>query len=161
MAAQVALGVFVIDLATATTIVDKALAHGRGMNLPPLTVAVLDAAGCLVCFKREDGSSLLRPEIAQAKAWGTLGMGIGSRALAQRASAAPAFIAAVNNLAAGRIIPVAGGVLIRNSNNAIIGAVGITGAVSEQDEACAVAGIEAVGLVADTGEAVPPRVPPK
>jgi uncharacterized protein GlcG (DUF336 family) len=150
-----------IDLVHATTIVDKALAHGRGMGLPPLTVAVLDAAGCLVAFKREDGSSLLRPEIAQAKAWGTLGMGIGSRALAQRAAAAPAFIAAVNNLADGRIIPVPGGVLIRDGKNAIIGAVGITGAVSEQDEACAVAGIEAAGYVADTGEAVPPRAAPK
>ena len=149
-----------IDLATATTIVDKALAHGREMGLPPLTVAVLDAAGCLISFKREDGSSLLRPEIAQAKAWGTLGMGIGGRALAQRAAVAPSFIAAVNNLADGRIIPVPGGVLIRNSSKLIIGAVGITGAVSEQDEACAVAGIEAVGLTADTGEAVPARPAP-
>jgi len=140
-----------IDLATASTIVDKALAHGRGMGLPPLTVAVLDAGGCLVSFKREDGSSLLRPDIAQAKAWGTLGMGIGGRAIAQRASVAPAFIAAVNNLADGRIIPVPGGVLIRDSRKAIIGAVGITGAASDQDEACAVAGIEAVGLSADTG----------
>jgi uncharacterized protein GlcG (DUF336 family) len=124
-------------------------------------VAVLDAAGCLVAFKREDGSSLLRPEIAQAKAWGTLGMGIGGRALQQRASVAPAFIAAVNNLADGRIIPVPGGVLIRDGKNAIVGAVGITGAVSEQDEACAVAGIESAGYVADTGEAVVPRAPSK
>jgi uncharacterized protein GlcG (DUF336 family) len=146
-----------IDLQHATTIVDKALAHGRGMGLPPLTVAVLDGAGCLVSFKREDGSSLLRPQIAQAKAWGTLAMGIGSRALAQRAAAAPAFIAAVNNLADGRIIPVPGGVLIRDAHNAIVGAVGITGAVSEQDEACAVAGIEAAGYVADTGEPVAAR----
>jgi uncharacterized protein GlcG (DUF336 family) len=150
-----------IDLNHASTIVDNALAHGRGMGLPPLTVAVLDAAGCLVAFKREDGSSLLRPEIAQAKAWGTLGMGMGGRALQQRASVAPAFIAAVNNLADGRLIPVPGGVLIRDGKNTIIGAVGITGAVSEQDEACAVAGIEAAGYVADTGEAVVPRGPSK
>lgn len=150
-----------IDLVRASTIVDNALAHGRSMGLPPLTVAVLDAAGCLVAFKREDGSSLLRPQIAQAKAWGTLGMGIGGRALAQRAAVAPAFIAAVNNLADGRIIPVLGGVLIRDGKHAIIGAVGITGAVSEQDEACAVAGIEAAGYVADTGEAVPPRAASK
>ena len=149
-----------IDLETATTIVDKALAHGREMGLPPLTVAVLDAAGCLVSFKREDGSSLLRPEIAQAKAWGTLGMGMGGRALSQRAAVAPSFIAAVNNLADGRIIPVPGGVLIRDGSKQIIGAVGITGAVSEQDEACAVAGIEAVGLAADTGETVPARTAP-
>jgi uncharacterized protein GlcG (DUF336 family) len=140
-----------IDLAHATVVVDKALAEGRSLGLPPLTVAVLDGSGCLVCFKREDGSSLLRPEIAQAKAWGALGMGMGSRALAQRASVQPAFISAVNALAGGRLIPVPGGVLIRSSGKSIIGAVGITGATSDQDEACAVAGIEAAGFSADTG----------
>lgn len=140
-----------IDLAHAAVVVDKALAQGRSLGLPPLTVAVLDGSGCLVCFKREDGSSLLRPEIAQAKAWGALGMGMGSRALAQRAAAQPAFISAVNALAGGRLIPVPGGVLIRSSGKSIIGAVGITGATSDQDEACAVAGIEAAGFSADTG----------
>ena len=140
-----------IDLAHATVVVDKALAAGRSLGLPPLTVAVLDGSGCLVCFKREDGSSLLRPEIAQAKAWGALGMGMGSRALAQRASVQPAFISAVNALAGGRLIPVPGGVLIRSSGKSIIGAVGITGATSDQDEACGVAGIEAAGFSADTG----------
>lgn len=121
------------------------------MGLPPLTVAVLDAHGCLVAFKREDGSSLLRPEIAQAKAYGTLAMGIGGRAIAQRAAVAPSFVSAVNALAGGRLIPVPGGVLIRSASKEIIGAVGITGAISEQDEACAVAGIESLGLIADTG----------
>jgi len=145
-----------IDLVHATLIVDKALAQGRSLSLPPLTVAVLDGAGCLVSFKREDGSSLLRPEIAQAKAWGALAMGVGSRALAQRAAVAPSFVSAVNALAGGRLIPVPGGVLIRGGNNAIIGAVGITGANSDQDEACAVAGIQAAGFAADTGEAAPP-----
>jgi len=140
-----------ISLIQATMIVDKALAQGRSMKLPPLSVAVLDAGGCLVSFKREDGSSLLRPEIAQAKAWGALGMGVGSRALAQRASVAPAFMSAVNALAGGRLIPVPGGVLVRSSDNAIIGAVGITGAHSDQDEACAVAGIKSAGFTADTG----------
>lgn len=140
-----------IDLGRATTIVDKALEHGRSLGLPPLTVAVLDAAGCLVSFKREDGSSLLRPEIAQAKAYGALAMGIGSRAIAQRASVAPAFVSAVNALAGGRLIPVPGGVLIRSDAKAIIGAVGITGATSDQDETCAVAGIAAAGFTADTG----------
>ena len=140
-----------IDLTQAASIVDKALAHGRSMGLPPLTVAVLDAHGCLVAFKREDGSSLLRPEIAQAKAYGTLAMGIGGRAIAQRAAVAPSFVSAVNALAGGRLIPVPGGVLIRSSSKGIVVAVGITGAISEQDEACAVAGIESVGLIADTG----------
>jgi uncharacterized protein GlcG (DUF336 family) len=140
-----------IDLAQATTIVDQALEHGRTLGLPPLTVAVLDAAGCLVSFKREDGSSLLRPEIAQAKAFGALALGIGSRAIAARAAIAPAFVSAVNALAGGRLIPVPGGVLIRSGSKAIIGAVGITGANSDQDEACAVAGIAAAGLIADPG----------
>src|ERR1700723_3237222 len=140
-----------INLAQATTIVDHALAHGRTLGLPPLTVAVLDAAGCLVSFKRQDGSSLLRPDIAQAKAFGTLSLGIGSRAIAARAAVAPAFVSAVNALAGGRLIPVPGGVLIRSSSKAIIGAVGITGATSDQAEACAVAGIEAAGFSADTG----------
>jgi uncharacterized protein GlcG (DUF336 family) len=140
-----------IDLAHANTIVDKALEHGRALGLPPLTVAVLDAAGCLVSFKREDGSSLLRPEIAQAKAYGALAMGMGSRAIAARAAVAPAFVSAVNALAGGRLIPVPGGVLIRSSSKAIVGAVGITGAISEQDEACAAAGIESAGFTADTG----------
>jgi uncharacterized protein GlcG (DUF336 family) len=140
-----------IDLAHATSIVDQALEHGRTLGLPPLTVAVLDAAGCLVSFKREDGSSLLRPEIAQAKAFGALALGIGSRAIAARASVAPAFVSAVNALAGGRLIPVPGGVLIRSSSKSVIGAVGITGANSDQDEACAVAGIEAAGFIADTG----------
>jgi uncharacterized protein GlcG (DUF336 family) len=140
-----------IDLAKATAIVDKALEQGQASKLPPLTVAVLDAAGCLVSFKREDGSSLLRPDIAQAKAYGALAMGMGSRAIAARAAASPAFVSAVNALAGGRLIPVPGGVLIRSGDRAIIGAVGITGATSEQDEACAVAGITALGLTADTG----------
>jgi uncharacterized protein GlcG (DUF336 family) len=146
-----------IDLAHATIVVDKALAQGRSLGLPPLTVAVLDGSGCLVSFKREDGSSLLRPEIAQAKAWGALGMGMGSRALAQRASVQPAFISAVNALAGGRLVPVPGGVLIRSSGKSIIGAVGITGATSDQDEACAVAGIEAAGFTADTGADLPAK----
>jgi uncharacterized protein GlcG (DUF336 family) len=146
-----------IDLAHATTIVDQALEHGQTLGLPPLTVAVLDAAGCLVSFKRQDGSSLLRPDIAQAKAFGALGLGIGSRAIAARAAVAPAFVSAVNALAGGRLIPVPGGVLIRSSSKAIIGAVGITGANSDQDEACAVAGIEAAGLIADTGAEPAPK----
>src|ERR1700732_4032684 len=140
-----------IDLAHATIVVDKALEHARSLGLPPVTVAVLDAAGCLVSFKREDGTSLLRPDIAQAKAYGALALGIGSRAIAARAATSPAFVSAVNALAGGRLIPVPGGVLIRSSSKAIVGAVGITGATSEQDEACAIAGITAVGLTADTG----------
>jgi uncharacterized protein GlcG (DUF336 family) len=140
-----------ITLAAASDIVDRALIKGRALALQPLSVAVLDAAGCLVAFKREDNSSLLREKIAQAKAWGALGMGMGSRALAERAAASPAFMTALSAIAEGRVMPVPGGVLIRDGDNRIIGAVGVTGDTSDNDEACAAAGIEGVGLVADTG----------
>ncbi len=140
-----------ISLTTAMTIVDRALGLARERGLHPLTVAVLDGAGCLVALKREDGSSFLRPQIAQAKAWGALGMGMGSRKLAQRAASHPAFMGALIALSEGRMIPVPGGVLIRSSGNLILGAVGISGDHPDHDEACAVAGIEAAGLTADRG----------
>jgi uncharacterized protein GlcG (DUF336 family) len=141
-----------VTLAQASTIVDKALEHGRSLKLKPLTVAVLDAGGHLVALKREDNSSLLRPQIAGGKAWGVLGMGFGGREFARRAAAAPAFIGAIVAASEGRIVPVPGGVLIRDGGGAVIGSVGISGDVSEQDEACAVAGIKAAGLVSDTGD---------
>ncbi len=141
-----------VGLAQASIMVDKALEHGRHLKLKPLTVAVLDAGGHLVALKREDNSSLLRPQIACGKAWGVLGMGFGGRELARRAAAAPAFVTALTAASDGRIIPVPGGVLIRDHGGTIIGAVGISGDLSEQDEACAVAGIKAAGLVPDTGE---------
>ena len=141
-----------LSLVQASLIVDKALEQGRALKLKPLTVAVLDAGGHLVALKREDGSSLLRPQIAQGKAWGTLGMGFGGREFARRAAAAPAFMAALMDASEGRVIPVPGGVLIRSAEGAIIGAVGVSGDLSEQDEACAVFGIKAAGLVADTGD---------
>jgi uncharacterized protein GlcG (DUF336 family) len=143
-----------VTLAQASIIVDTALEHGRSLKLKPLTVAVLDAGGHLVALKREDKSSLLRPQIAEGKAWGVLGMGFGGREFARRAAAAPAFIGAIVAASEGRIVPVPGGVLIRDAGGAIIGSVGISGDVSEQDEACAVAGIKAAGLTADTGEAI-------
>jgi uncharacterized protein GlcG (DUF336 family) len=141
-----------LSLAQASIIVDKALEHGRALKLKPLAVAVLDAGGHLLAFKREDGASIMRPQIAQGKAWGTLGMGFGGREFARRAAAAPAFIAALTDASEGRVIPVPGGVLIRGGDGGIIGAVGISGDVSEQDEACAVYGIKAAGLSPDTGD---------
>ena len=142
-------------LEAAETITDAALAKGRELRLAPLTVAVLDAGGVLVVLKREDGSSLLRPEIAIGKAWGALAMGVGTRAIAARAAQAPAFVHAVTTLAGGRFVPVPGGVLIRDPSDAIVGAVGISGDSSDNDETCAVAGIAAAGFRADTGG--PPR----
>jgi uncharacterized protein GlcG (DUF336 family) len=141
-----------LTLAQASLIVDGALEHGRGLKLKPLAVAVLDAGGHLVAFKREDGASILRPQIAQGKAWGVLGMGFGGRELARRAAAAPGFVAALMDASEGRLIPAPGGVLIRAADGSIIGAVGISGDTSDQDEACAVHGIKAAGLSADTGD---------
>ena len=114
-----------------------------------MTVAVLDAGGHLLALKREDGSGILRPQIAQAKAWGVLGMGHGGRTLAERAATAPAFYAALTDIADGRIAPVPGGVLVRNAQGFVIGAVGISGDHPDKDEACAIRGIDSVGLRAD------------
>jgi len=135
----------------ASKIADLALEKGRELQCKPLTVAVLDAGGHLVAFKREDGSGILRPQIAQAKAWGALGMGHGGRALAERAATAPGFFAALASISEGRIAPVPGGVLIRDADGHVIGAVGISGDMPDQDEACAVFAIGAVGLRADGG----------
>ena len=140
-----------LTLDVATTIVHVALGKGRAMGLAPLSVAVLDAGGHLVAFQRSDNSGILRFDIAFGKAWGALGMGFGSRELFQRAQGNPSFIAAIGTASGGRVVPVPGGVLIRNAQGALLGAVGISGDVSDADEACAVAGIKAVGLVAQVG----------
>jgi len=140
-----------VTLAQASTIIDAALKTAREMNLAPLTVAVLDAGGHLVAFKREDKSGILRYDIAYGKAWGALGMGFGSRTLFQRAASTPQFFNALYAASGGRVVTNPGGVLIRDTGSDIIGAVGISGDTSDKDEACAVNGIEAAGLKADPG----------
>ena len=139
-----------LTLDQASTIVDAALRHGREAGLAPLSVAVLDAGGHLVAFKREDRSGILRFDISFGKAWGALGMGMGSRALAGRADTQPSFFAAIATASGGRVVPVPGGVLIEDAGETV-GAVGISGDLSDKDEACCVAGIEAAGLKARTG----------
>ena len=140
-----------VTLAQASTIVDTALKKGREMKFQPLTVAVLDPGGHLVAFKREDKSGILRFDIAYGKAWGALGMGFGSRTLAERAAATPQFFTMLAAASGGRIVTNPGGVLIRDAGGNIVGAVGISGDTSDNDEICAVAGIEAAGLKADPG----------
>jgi len=140
-----------VTLAQASTIVDVALKKGRDTNCAPLTVAVLDAGGHLVAFKREDKSGILRYDIANGKAWGALGMGFGSRELADRAGKNPLFFGVLATVSHGRLIPVPGGVLIKDADGAVLGAVGISGDTSDKDEVCAVAGIEAAGLKAVVG----------
>jgi uncharacterized protein GlcG (DUF336 family) len=141
-----------LSLDQASTVVDAALRHGVERGCEPLTVAVLDPGGHLLVLKRQDGSAILRPQIAQAKAWGALGMGRGTRALAGRAAVAPAFFTALAAMSDGRVVPVPGGVLVRDGEGAVLGAVGVSGDHPDNDEACAVFGIEHAGLVADPGE---------
>jgi uncharacterized protein GlcG (DUF336 family) len=141
----------VLSLKQADDIANVALACGRERAFAPLTVVVLDAGGHVIVAKREDGSGILRIEIATGKAYGALGMGFGSRELAARAAKMPGFFAALGPVSQGRMMPVPGGVLIRAGAGEVIGAVGISGDTSDNDEICAVAGIEAAGLAADTG----------
>jgi len=136
-----------LSLDQAGRIVDAALVRGREMGLAPLAVAVLDAGGHLKAFKREDDAGIIRPQIAIGKAWGALGMGMGTRALSSKS---PEFLAALGAMSGGKVVPSPGGVLIRRGER-VVGAVGITGDTGDNDEACAVAGIEAAGLDADTG----------
>lgn len=138
-----------LTLAVANTIIENALARARQMKLAPLAVVVLDAAGCPVAMQREDGSTLMRPQIAQAKAWGAVGMGMPSRSLGAIALERPAFMNSLLAMAEGRMAPVPGGVLIRDSGGCLLGAVGVSGDLSDRDEACAIAGIQAAGLSAD------------
>ncbi len=143
-----------ITLEQATTVVEAALRKGRETGCAPLAVAVLDDGGHLKAFAREDGAGIIRPQIAVGKAWGALGMGMGSRALARRVAEQPQqapFFAALNAMSDGRVVPAPGGVLIRDGAGTLIGAVGISGDVSDKDEACALAGIEAAKLAGDTG----------
>jgi uncharacterized protein GlcG (DUF336 family) len=140
-----------LTLAQATTIIEKALGKGRQLGCAPLAVAVLDDGGNLKAFAREDGAGLLRQQIATGKAWGALGMGFGSRTLAKRAADNPAFFGALFAASDGRIVPAAGGVLIRDGAGEVVGAVGISGDTSDKDEACALEGIQAARLTGETG----------
>jgi uncharacterized protein GlcG (DUF336 family) len=140
-----------VTLAQASTIVDVALKKARDSNLAPLTIAVLDAGGHLVAYKREDKSGILRFDIAFGKAWGALGMGFGSRTLAGRAAKTPQFFTMLAAASGGRMITNPGGVLIRDGSGNIIGACGVSGDTSDKDEMCAVSGIEAASLKADPG----------
>lgn len=137
-------------LSHAARIVDATLAEGRRLAFAPLAVAVLDAGGHLVAFKREDGAGIARFEIAYGKAWGSLGMGFGSRELTERAAKNPTFISVLSTVSAGRMVPSPGGVLILDTDHRVIGAVGVSGDIGDNDEICAIAGINAAGLIAVT-----------
>ena len=139
-----------LTLDVARKILDAALAKGVEKKLKPLVITILDARGCVKVTAAQDGTSLMRAEIAHGKAYGALAMGMGSRALFQRAQEQAYFVSAVNTMAQGRLVPVPGGVLIQGDGG-LLGAVGVSGDTSDNDEICAVAGIEAAGLKANAG----------
>jgi len=140
-----------LTLDIARKILDVALAKAVEQKMKPMVVAVLDARGCIKASAAQDGTSLFRNEIAHGKAYGALGMGMGSRALFKRAQEQAYFVSAVNALAQGALVPVPGGVLFHDTSGALLGAIGVSGDTSDNDEICAVAGIEAAGLKASTG----------
>ena len=141
-----------LKLAHAETIVDAALAEARKLQLAPLAVAVLDAGGHVMIFKREDGAGILRFDIAYGKAWGALGMGFGTREITERAKTFSAFIDALTTISHGRAVPSPGGVLILDEQKEVIGAVGVSGDTGDNDELCALAGIKAAGFGAAPGK---------
>ncbi|MEM7188244.1 MAG: heme-binding protein [Pseudomonadota bacterium] len=140
-----------ITLRRARQIIKGALAKGRAEDMKPLAVIVLDTGGNIKAFEREDGASNYRFQVAHGKAHGAVGMGLGSRSLFNRAEQQAYFVTAVGTLDGTHLIPVPGGVLVRDKKGALLGAVGISGDNSDNDEIAAVAGIEASGLVADPG----------
>lgn len=140
-----------ITLKNANAIIEAVFKAAQSMDLNPLAVTVVDQNGGTRALQAQDGTSPLRPKIAYGKAYGAVGLGIGSRAIFKRAQEQPFFVDAVNTLAEGALIPVPGGVLIKNNNGDILGAVGVTGDTSDNDERAAITGIESVGFAADPG----------
>lgn len=135
-----------LTLSTANAIIDHALSQAGAKGLKPLAVAVFDAGGHLIAFQRQDGASTGRLEVATGKARGALFLGISSRRIADMAAERPTFVASLGPIAPGGIVPAAGGVLIADDAGHVIGAVGISGDLSDNDEACALHGIVAAGL---------------
>jgi uncharacterized protein GlcG (DUF336 family) len=140
-----------ISLAKANRIIAAGFSKGREMGLKPLAISVLDAGGHLIAFQRQDGASMMRFEIATGKAWGALALGIGSRAVNKLATDRPHFFTGLSGVSGGRIIPVPGGMLVKTKSGETIGAVGVTGDTSDNDEAAGLAGIQAAGFTGDAG----------
>ena len=135
-----------MKLETARIILQAAQDKARAENMKPLAIAVLDTRGAVRAFIAEDGTSLHRGDVAIGKAYGAISLGIPSRSIGERAEKQAYFVAAISHITGGKMVPVAGGVLIRDADGNVAGAVGVTGDSSDNDETCAVAGIEAAGL---------------
>ena len=140
-----------MNLSIAQSILAGALALARQRNMKPLAVAVLDARGAVRAAASEEGTRWHRLDVAVGKAYGGIALGMSSRKIMERAENQAYFVAAMSHITGGRMVPVPGGVLIRDAAGALIGAVGISGDTSDNDEACCCAGIAAAGLIAETG----------
>lgn len=136
-----------ITLAQANQIITTALAKSKQAGYKPMAIAVLDAAGNLKAFASEDGASMFRFDVARAKAWGAVGMGVSSRVLGQRAKDNPNFFVSLAATSDGRFLPQTGAVLIKDAQGTVLGAVGASGGTGDEDEAICMAGVEAAGLV--------------
>jgi len=135
-----------LTLAQANQIISAALEASKQAGYQPMAVAVLDESGNLKAFAREDGASMFRFDIARAKAWGAVGMGVSSRVLGERAKGNPNFFVSLAATSDGRFLPQTGAVLIRNTAGQTIGAVGASGGSGDEDEAICMAGVQAVGF---------------
>lgn len=144
-----------VTLECASAIMESALLYGRAENLLPLTVVILDVGGKIIASKSEDGSGIMRFDIARGKAWGALGMGISSRLIRDRLSTRPTFVTALAAVADGRFVPVPGGILIEDADGLTIGSVGISGDTSEKDEYCAIRAVQDAGLRGEPAEIDP------
>jgi len=135
-----------LTLAQANRIIEVALSRAREMQVKPLSVAVLDAAGHVRSLQREDGASMFRNDVAVGKAWAAVGMGVASRTLLQRAEENPSFFGALSATAQGKFLPQTGAVVIKDKDGTVLGAVGASGGTGDEDEAVCIAGVEAAGL---------------
>ena len=140
-----------LTLEQALTIARVTVETGRQRGLSPLCAVVLDPGGHALALLRDERASIMRPKIATSKAAGCLGMGFGGRELARRAAALPQLFATLNSVFPDGILPLPGGVLLRDADGVLLGAVGVSGETPDNDEICALAGIAAAGLIAETG----------
>lgn len=138
-----------LTLENANKIISKAIEKAREMNIPPVTIVILDDSGYPKAMQREDGASMFRFDVARGKAWAAVGMGASSRVLAKRAKDNPNFFITLGATAHGQFLPQPGGVLIRDAGGSIIGAAGASGGTGDEDEAVCAFGVEQAGLVAD------------
>ncbi|MES0824731.1 GlcG/HbpS family heme-binding protein [Ruegeria sp. SCP11] len=138
-----------VSLRKARTIIRKTLEKGRELELKPLSVVVLDAGGHVIAFEREDGAAPGRFSIAHGKAYGSVMLGMAGTAQMQRAEGQAYFMAAVNGVYGGQVVPVPGGILLRDRKGSVVGAIGVTGDTSDNDAVAGMAGIEAAGLIGE------------